>query len=103
LISNSIKYSKNGKSIFVSVGETNSEVQIKIKDEGEGFSQEDLKNLYKPFVKLSSLPTAGESSSGLGLTIVKRFVELNNGEISLESEKGKGSTFTITFKKYVQS
>jgi signal transduction histidine kinase len=101
LISNSIKYSKNGKSIFVSVGETNSEVQIKIKDEGEGFNQEDLKNLYKPFVKLSSLPTAGESSSGLGLTIVKRFVELNNGDISLESEKGKGSLFTITFKKYV--
>lgn len=100
LLSNSIKYSKNGKSIFVSVKEIDSEVQIAIRDEGAGFSKEDLNNLYKPFVKLSSLPTAGESSSGLGLTIVKRFVELNDGEISLESEKGKGSTFTVKFKKY---
>lgn len=103
LLSNSIKYSKKGKSIFVSVKEIESEVKIAIKDEGEGFTNEDLKKLYKPFVKLSSIPTAGESSSGLGLTIVKRFVELNNGEISLESEKGKGSTFTITFKQINRS
>lgn len=99
LISNAIKYSDPGKSIIIGLGEDGDKIIITVQDSGQGFSEEDIKNLYKPFVKLSSVPTAGEASSGLGLAIVKRFVELNEGSIKLESQKGAGSTFTLEFQK----
>lgn len=99
LISNAIKYSNQGKDIIVGLKEEGDKIIITVIDSGQGFSEEDIKNLYKPFVKLSSVPTAGETSSGLGLAIVKRFVELNEGSIRLESQKGVGSTFTLEFQK----
>lgn len=99
LISNAIKYSDPGKDIIIGLKEEGDKIIITVKDNGQGFSEEDIKNLYKPFVKLSSVPTAGEASSGLGLAIVKRFVELNEGSIRLESQKGAGSTFTLEFQK----
>lgn len=98
LLTNSIKYSEQNKKIIVGVKESGNNIVITIQDFGQGFSPEDIKNLYKPFVKLSSVPTGGEASSGLGLAIVKRFVELNEGEIRLDSQKGSGSIFTIEFK-----
>jgi signal transduction histidine kinase/ligand-binding sensor domain-containing protein len=98
LLTNAIKYSEQNKKIIVGVKESGNNIVIFIQDFGQGFSQEDIKNLYKPFVKLSSIPTAGEASSGLGLAIVKRFVELNEGKIRLDSQKGSGSVFTIEFK-----
>jgi signal transduction histidine kinase/ligand-binding sensor domain-containing protein len=99
LIGNAIKYSPSGKEIIVKLFEDQEKIIISIKDFGQGFSEKDKADLYKPFVKLSSTPTAGETSSGLGLTIVKKFVELNDGSISLESQKGVGSEFTIKYKK----
>lgn len=98
LLTNAIKYSEQNKKIIVGVKESGNNIVITIQDFGQGFSEEDIKNLYKPFVKLSSIPTAGEASSGLGLAIVKRFVELNEGEIRLDSQKGSGSVFAIEFK-----
>ena len=99
LIGNAIKYSPFGKEIIVKLWEDKEKVFICIKDFGQGFSEADKEDLYKPFVKLSSIPTAGEMSSGLGLTIVKKFVELNEGSISLVSQKDAGSEFTLEFKK----
>lgn len=99
LISNAIKYSSKGKEIIIGVSDSDKNLKITIKDYGQGFSLEDQNNLYKPFVKLSAVPTAGEASSGLGLAIVKKFVELNEGTINLESQKGVGSTFTLEFQK----
>jgi signal transduction histidine kinase/ligand-binding sensor domain-containing protein len=99
LIGNAIKYSPLGKEIIVKLLEDQEKIFICIKDFGQGFSDKDKEDLYKPFIKLSSIPTAGEMSSGLGLTIVKKFVELNNGSISLESQKGAGSEFTLEFQK----
>lgn len=97
ILSNAIKFSPKNKNIFVSVQSVNGKVQIKIKDEGLGFSDEDKLIIYKPFVKLSALPTNGETSTGLGLSIVKRFVELNRGTISFNSIKDKGSEFILEF------
>jgi signal transduction histidine kinase/streptogramin lyase len=97
LISNAIKYSPAEKDIFVSMKETDGKVSLSVKDHGQGFSEADKANLYKPFVKLSSLPTGGESSSGLGLTIVKKFVEINDGTITLISEKNAGAEFIVVF------
>ena len=97
LISNAIKYSPAEKDILVSVQEFDGKVSLSVKDQGLGFSEADKANLYKPFVKLSSLPTGGESSSGLGLTIVKKFVEINDGTITLISEKNEGAEFIVEF------
>ena len=55
--------------------------------------------LFQQFSKLSSRPTAGESSTGLGLSIVKKYVELMNGKVWCESEEGKGASFFVRFKE----
>jgi signal transduction histidine kinase len=69
---------------------------IKVKDNGAGLSEEDISRLFGRFQRLSAKPTGGESSTGLGLSIAKRIVELHGGTIEAESEgPGRGSTFTI--------
>ena len=99
LFSNAIKYSPPGKNVWISVADANDGINIKVKDEGVGISKEELPNLFSKYSKISSLPTAGEASTGLGLSIVKRIVEELNGSVFCESEPGKGSLFTVTLKK----
>ncbi|MES2731430.1 MAG: ATP-binding protein [Bacteroidota bacterium] len=95
LISNALKFSSHNRSIFISLNQTNDMVSIKIRDQGQGISEEDRKKMYKKFQRLSAQPTGGESSSGLGLSIVKTLVERLNGRIDFTSELGKGSEFTV--------
>jgi signal transduction histidine kinase len=97
LISNAIKFSEHGKSIDVSAQRIGGRAQVKIKDRGPGLTQEDLKNLFRKFHRLSAKPTGGEPSVGLGLSIVKRYVELMGGTVSCESHHGEGATFTVEF------
>ncbi len=99
LFSNAIKYSPPGKHVWISLADANDAVNIKVKDEGVGISQEELPNLFSKYSKISSVPTAGEASTGLGLSIVKRIVEELNGTVFCESEPGKGSLFTVVLKK----
>ena len=69
---------------------------IRVKDEGPGLSAEDMSRLFGRFQRLSAKPTAGESSTGLGLSIVKRIIDMHGGEVTAESAgPNKGSTFTI--------
>jgi signal transduction histidine kinase len=95
LISNAIKFSEPYKKIFLTACECEHYVEIYVQDQGQGFDQDDMKNLFKKFVRLSARPTFGESSNGLGLSIVKNLVEKLQGTVSLESKKGKGSLFII--------
>ncbi len=97
IVSNAIKYSPKNKNISISVQSINGKALIKIKDEGPGFRDDEKEIMYKPFVKLSAKPTDGETSTGLGLSIVKRFVELNGGSIQLNSTFGFGSEFILEF------
>ena len=99
LISNAIKYSPAGKNVWLSIADEGDAVEIKVKDEGVGISAEDLPHLFSRYSKLSSKPTDGEASTGLGLSIVKRIVEELNGRILCESIEGKGSLFTVVLKK----
>lgn len=99
LLSNAIKYSKLGENIFVSLDGNDDEVFFSIKDNGPGFTEDDKKKMYGKFQRLSASPTSGEESSGLGLHIVKKFVDMHDGKIILDSETGKGSTFTIYLKR----
>jgi signal transduction histidine kinase len=97
LMSNAIKYSPIGGKITVAVSHQGSDTIIGVTDEGQGLSPEDLGRLFGRFQRLSAKPTAGESSTGLGLSIVKRIIDMHGGEVTAESEgPGKGSTFTIT-------
>lgn len=96
IISNAVKYSEQEKAIRVSVVTEQNSVIISVEDQGQGLSKEDKLLLFNDFQKLSARPTGGESSSGLGLSVVKHLVELHGGRVWAESEgKGKGSTFFV--------
>jgi signal transduction histidine kinase len=69
---------------------------IRIADQGAGLSPEDLGRLFGRFQRLSAKPTAGESSTGLGLSIVKRIIDMHGGQVTADSDgPGQGSTFTV--------
>ncbi len=96
LISNAIKFTEKGKAITITVKETAGQAYFVIKDEGQGLTDKDKEKLFGKFTRLSARPTAGETSTGLGLSIVKMLVDHHEGQIIAESEgKGKGSTFTV--------
>lgn len=95
LISNALKFSPEGRNIYISVEEEEAEVLVKVRDEGPGINQEDQKNLYRKFQRLSAKPTGGESSTGLGLSIVKALTEKMGSALNCISEEGKGTTFTV--------
>jgi signal transduction histidine kinase len=97
LISNAIKYSMVGTTITISNVLEKGKIRFSVKDQGLGMTTEDLEKVFSQFAKLSARPTGNEDSSGLGLSIVKRFVELMGGEVFAQSEgKNKGSTFSFT-------
>lgn len=99
IISNAIKYSPLGKSIYISLRKTGNHVIFSVRDEGAGMTPQDLRDIGKPFKSLSAKPTAGEASSGMGLYIVKDLLKSHDGVLSVTSHgTGKGTTFTITFK-----
>jgi PAS domain S-box-containing protein len=96
LISNAVKYSPHYKRIWVRAQKpTPEKVRIEVQDEGPGLTAKDKERLFQKFARLSAQPTGGEHSTGLGLSIVKRLVEMQDGSIHCESEAGKGATFVV--------
>jgi signal transduction histidine kinase len=95
LISNAIKFSSPGKSIWVALGQHGDSVVLKVRDEGPGIHEDEKEKLFNKFQRLSTRPTAGEISTGLGLAITRDLVELHNGSITVQSELEKGSTFIV--------
>ncbi len=99
LLSNAIKFTPSGKSVWIAVSDARDAVHIRVRDEGVGIPKSELPALFSRYSNISSRPTAGESSTGLGLSIVKRLVEELNGFIQCESEPGHGTLFTVVLKK----
>lgn len=97
LISNAIKFSPPDGNIYVRLNYCNNEWELEVEDEGQGIKKEEMDMLYTRFQKLSTRPTAGESSTGLGLSIVKGYVDTLKGNIRCESEWQKGTKFIIGF------
>ncbi|OUD13979.1 hypothetical protein TPSD3_06440 [Thioflexithrix psekupsensis] len=93
LVSNAIKYSNRGKTVTVRIETTEKNLRCAVQDEGPGLSTDDQKKLFHKFARLKPRPTAGESSTGLGLYIVKKLIETMNGKVWCNSELG--STFII--------
>jgi signal transduction histidine kinase/CheY-like chemotaxis protein len=97
LVNNAVKYTPPGGRIELSVGRDGSKATITVRDNGRGLSPEDLSRVFGRFQRLSAKPTAGESSTGLGLSIVKHIIDLHGGAVAAESAgANKGSAFTIS-------
>lgn len=96
LISNAIKYTNPGGSVTLEAEYQSDTMLIHVRDTGVGLTADDIANAFGEFKRLSSVPTAGEPSTGLGLYIVRRIAELHGGSVHATSPgKGYGSTFTI--------
>lgn len=95
LLSNAVKFSPQGKSIQVRVYVEGGSVRIEIADEGPGISKKEQALLFKKFSRLTARPTAEESSTGLGLWIVRQVVESMHGRVWCESKLRKGARFIV--------
>jgi two-component system sensor histidine kinase/response regulator len=95
LITNAVKFSPPGVSVYISAEVKEGKVEISVKDEGPGISDDDREKLFGAFQKLSARPTGGEKSTGLGLSIVKKILDAHHGSINVKSLDGKGTTFTF--------
>jgi PAS domain S-box-containing protein len=93
IVSNAIKHSHNGGQITLSAMQSDDMIIVAIKDSGKGMSKEVMDTLFAPQVKSLSKAVEENKGAGIGLLLVKGFLEKNNGEIWVESEEGKGSSF----------
>jgi signal transduction histidine kinase len=99
LLSNAIKFSPSNKKIYLNLQDNGDHIIAEVRDEGPGLNDDDKKKLFSKYQKLSAKPTGSESSTGLGLSIVKKFTETMGGQIWCESELGKGASFFVKFYK----
>lgn len=101
LISNSIKFTPECGRITTTAKKMNDNVEIAVNDTGIGISPETQEKLFFPFVQIDSAINRKYEGTGLGLTLVKHFVEMHGGRVNVESSEGAGSTFTITIPDQV--
>ncbi|MDE6595178.1 MAG: response regulator [Oscillospiraceae bacterium] len=104
ILSNAMKYTKPGGMVSVRVSQTSeasdgyASYEFKVKDTGIGMSREFLKHVFEPFEREQTSTVSGIQGTGLGLAITKNIVDMMNGTITVESEEGKGSEFTVAFR-----
>lgn len=99
LTSNSVKYNKRGGKAEVTIDENADEVIISFSDTGIGINETDRENLFSEFVRIKNEKTKNITGSGLGLSIVRKVVELYNGSIVVDSVPDIGTTFTVRLPK----
>jgi len=95
LISNAIKYSSKGGTITVTVSRSDGNARVSVADTGIGIAPEDLPKIFTRFYQASNASKAGMKGTGLGLALVKAFVEGHGGQVFAASDLGVGSTFTV--------
>ena len=96
LFSNAVKYSPNNTQIDILLERDNELVIFQVKDQGFGIPEKDLQNIFNKFYRVTENEKVREvSGSGLGLSLVRQLVEIHNGKIKVESNKGGGSIFSI--------
>lgn len=97
VIDNAVKFSPPGKSIWVDLHCLETNLVLKVRDEGPGLTNDELEKIFDKFQRLTPKPTMGEIATGIGLSITRDLVQLHGGTIFVESEPGKGCTFIINF------
>ncbi len=98
LVSNAVKYNRDGGSVTVSLERKDDTVRIQVTDTGIGLTPEESAKLFNEFVRIKNEDTFKILGSGLGLSTVRKLANLYGGEASVKSEKGVGSTFTVTLR-----
>lgn len=96
LMSNAIKFTSEMGKVTLSASQKEGMLEVKVSDNGIGLSKEDYEKIFMPFTQADSSASRGYGGAGLGLYIVKNFIDLHGGKIWVDSEVGKGSTFTFT-------
>lgn len=99
LIDNAIKFTNKGEIKIIIDKNEYGNIVVHVSDTGIGFSKEYMNDIYKPFLQENNGYTRDYEGNGLGLALVKKYCDLNKAKIMLESEKGKGSTFSVSFTK----
>jgi len=99
LITNAIKFSNAKSKVDIGLQPSDDQVTLFVRDQGQGIVKEELDHLFKPFSRTSTKSTGGEKSTGLGLVICKKIVEGHGGQIWVESEVGKGTTFYFSLSR----
>jgi two-component system sensor histidine kinase/response regulator len=95
LLSNALKFTCPGRAILVEVEPGAEWATFRIRDQGPGFTEDDRARMFRRYTRLSARPTAGEPSTGLGLSIVHRLVGAMNGQLDCHSVPGEGATFEV--------
>jgi signal transduction histidine kinase len=96
LLSNAVKFTPDGGRVDVTAAHANGDIVVAVRDTGIGISPEDQGRIFEEFQQARRQTERSREGTGLGLSLAKRFVELHGGRIWVESEPGKGSTFTFT-------
>jgi signal transduction histidine kinase len=99
LVSNGIKYTPEGGKVWITLGEEGGFVKASVSDTGIGIKKEDLPRIFDKFYRVRSIATRQIVGTGLGLSIVKSIVDAHLGSISVESEEGGGTIFTVLLPK----
>ena len=99
LLSNAVKFTQEGGRIGIGAWQTNGGVEISVSDTGIGIAPKDQPKIFEEFRQVGSDYAHKTEGTGLGLTLAKKFVELHGGKIWVESEVGKGSTFSFLLPK----
>jgi len=103
LIGNAVKYTHKGHINISIENYQKNKIIIKVEDTGIGISSKYIKNLFSPFSQEDAGQTRKYEGNGLGLALVKEYVKVNNGEIGVQSEKNKGTVFSVVFEKRIQN
>ena len=101
LIDNAIKYTEHGKVEIKIYSNGNGKINVDVKDTGIGISQEYIPNLFKPFSQEEDGYSRKFEGNGLGLALIKKYIELNNADIKVNSKKGEGTTFTVILNQFL--
>lgn len=99
LLDNAISHTPQGGEIKIAAKEYDGYIEVEVSDTGEGIPEQELPNIFERFYRVDKSRTRATGGSGLGLTIAKRLVEAHGGEINVQSELGKGSSFIFTIPK----
>jgi signal transduction histidine kinase len=99
LLLNAVKYTPEEKSVHLEAKDQNDSVQIEISDTGIGIPEEELGNVFEEFFRASNAKKREKDGTGLGLSIVKQIIDRHGGTISVQSQEGQGTTFTVVLPK----
>jgi signal transduction histidine kinase len=96
VLSNAVKYTADGGTVTTAVQRREGSIEITVRDTGVGIAPQDQARVFEDFTRIESGYARTQSGTGLGLALARRLVRLMGGDITLDSEPGRGSTFTIT-------